>query len=514
MGATNKTKNIELPIFVDSDKPTWLGDHNDMVMKIDSSIGAQNSKIDQATAIATTAMTTSNEMKTATTAALNEATNSTAKATTAAQEASVNAASAMNAANNLASIANSAKHRADEAYTLANAKYEENSQAFHAYVHTNNYDYDFVTISGKTPIPFKKVQTDDMCGQVSATSMKDLHQIIKEQHYSIAIGGDNPRGSGNTTLEGASYVVPAGLQINGSKALQNFGVMGNGMVGGDQDALLVYPDGRVQTAYRSDGKVAQEYVDQGVVMSITGGPVCIDGGVARVIPNSQYSDYLAYIGGWTIIGKTKSNQWFFCLVYARDDEPGCSLSEITTQCIAQGAQTAIVVATGTSVHMSWGNYIVHPSSQMTNKGDYTWYMLSVPRANEYDTGWIPIPNVKPSLKRLDESPTSSAMSFKQHNDTVYCNISATVDHHKGRDWKVITDGSPFKDRFCSDPGHRNMSGFVNGFWGHIYTVFFGNDGGENTGLNGMLKMPTWKDEEENDNFKVYGTFNWIAQYAN
>jgi len=39
MGATNRTPNKQLPIFIDDDKPSWLGDFNDAMYKIDAEFG-------------------------------------------------------------------------------------------------------------------------------------------------------------------------------------------------------------------------------------------------------------------------------------------------------------------------------------------------------------------------------------------------------------------------------------------------------------------------------------------
>ena len=39
MGHTNQTVNKQLPQFVDSDKPTWLGDINEAMRKIDAEFG-------------------------------------------------------------------------------------------------------------------------------------------------------------------------------------------------------------------------------------------------------------------------------------------------------------------------------------------------------------------------------------------------------------------------------------------------------------------------------------------
>lgn len=46
MGHTNQTPNKQLPQFVDSDKPTWLGDVNEVFQKIDAEFGRLQGVID------------------------------------------------------------------------------------------------------------------------------------------------------------------------------------------------------------------------------------------------------------------------------------------------------------------------------------------------------------------------------------------------------------------------------------------------------------------------------------
>lgn len=46
MGHTNQTVNKQLPQFVDSDKPTWLGDVNEGFRKIDAEFGRLQGIID------------------------------------------------------------------------------------------------------------------------------------------------------------------------------------------------------------------------------------------------------------------------------------------------------------------------------------------------------------------------------------------------------------------------------------------------------------------------------------
>lgn len=114
MSATNKTANYELPIFIDTDKPSWLGDWNSAMTKIDNSVktvdGVAESGVTMANEALTTAegavttannaLTASGEAKTEATAAKTLANN----AYTLAGDAQVNS--------NIA-IANSAKNKAD-----------------------------------------------------------------------------------------------------------------------------------------------------------------------------------------------------------------------------------------------------------------------------------------------------------------------------------------------------------------------------------------------------------------
>lgn len=46
MASTNKTANVALPQFTDDDKPSWLGDVNDAMRKIDAEFGRLQGLID------------------------------------------------------------------------------------------------------------------------------------------------------------------------------------------------------------------------------------------------------------------------------------------------------------------------------------------------------------------------------------------------------------------------------------------------------------------------------------
>lgn len=109
MGATNHTANYDLPQWIGTDKPTFLGDLNDAFLKIDTGMKTNQSEISGATS---------------------DAGNALAKATSAEQAvntltplvntASENASQALSTANNAASTANTANTNANAAISKLN----------------------------------------------------------------------------------------------------------------------------------------------------------------------------------------------------------------------------------------------------------------------------------------------------------------------------------------------------------------------------------------------------------
>lgn len=98
MSATNKTLNYELPIFIDTDKPSWLGDWNGAMTKIDNSIKTVDG-------VAESGVTTANEALTTAEGAVTTAGN----ALTASGEAKTEATAAKTLANNAYTLAGDAQ---------------------------------------------------------------------------------------------------------------------------------------------------------------------------------------------------------------------------------------------------------------------------------------------------------------------------------------------------------------------------------------------------------------------
>lgn len=98
MSATNKTLNYELPIFIDTDKPSWLGDWNGAMTKIDNSIKTIDG-------VAVSGVTVANEALTTAEGAVTTANN----ALTASGEAKTEATAAKTLANNAYTLAGDAQ---------------------------------------------------------------------------------------------------------------------------------------------------------------------------------------------------------------------------------------------------------------------------------------------------------------------------------------------------------------------------------------------------------------------
>lgn len=97
MGSTNKTQYLELPQWIGTDQPTWLGDMNDAFLKIDTGYNTVNGNASSAISQAGRAVQTANNANTAATTAQETA-----------ETAGKNASTALNTANNALEVANSA----------------------------------------------------------------------------------------------------------------------------------------------------------------------------------------------------------------------------------------------------------------------------------------------------------------------------------------------------------------------------------------------------------------------
>lgn len=108
MGATNHTANYELPQWIGSDKPTFLGDMNDAFLKIDGQMKANANSATNAESAAGRAVSTATE-----------ASQNASQALQTANTASANASQALDTANSASETANNANTTANAASSAA-----------------------------------------------------------------------------------------------------------------------------------------------------------------------------------------------------------------------------------------------------------------------------------------------------------------------------------------------------------------------------------------------------------
>jgi hypothetical protein len=124
MAHTNSTNNYELSQFIGTDKPTFLGDYNGDMQKIDTAIKGAKDTADGASTTASAASTLATSASETATQAATDAASAAANATTAlntANGATTTANSAMSAATSAATEASTAATKADAAKTEAEA---------------------------------------------------------------------------------------------------------------------------------------------------------------------------------------------------------------------------------------------------------------------------------------------------------------------------------------------------------------------------------------------------------
>ena len=117
MSATNKTATYDLPLFVPTDKPTFLCDFNNAMTLIDTSLTTVSGQAATVINTANTALSIANAANTN----VNSATADAATAVSLANTAKTTADTASAAASNATTTANNANTKADTATSTANA---------------------------------------------------------------------------------------------------------------------------------------------------------------------------------------------------------------------------------------------------------------------------------------------------------------------------------------------------------------------------------------------------------
>lgn len=120
MGSTNKTQYLELPQWIGTDQPTWLGDMNDAFLKIDNGYNDVNGDASSAISQAGQAVQAANNASSAAKAAQTAAESASAAANSATGTANSALKTANNAASSVTSLTSRITTVEDTVTTLSN----------------------------------------------------------------------------------------------------------------------------------------------------------------------------------------------------------------------------------------------------------------------------------------------------------------------------------------------------------------------------------------------------------
>lgn len=218
MSATNQTSNYDLPLFIGTDKPSWLGDFNGAMNAIDTAIKGRADDIaslaTRVTATETVANTASSNASTALTNASN-ASNAANTAQSTADTANTAAGAAQGTANTALSNATTAQNTADtasstatSALTLANS----NAASIAKFNLTSFTNYDNTDITSTL---------GSVASSTSVTVAANSDGSIGKVYGRISITGlSNPSGNVVITIPTTAFRPTEAITINGV-ALKN-----------------------------------------------------------------------------------------------------------------------------------------------------------------------------------------------------------------------------------------------------------------------------------------------------
>lgn len=160
MASTNKTQNYELSQYIGSDKPTYLGDYNADMLKIDTQMKRNADNVASVGATATTASETANT-------------------------AIANASSAQTSADNAQTSANTANNTATTALQKANANEANISYIFSMFNLTNIKQYETSELTN-----VQNISTFNNCNLTLATNNdKSIYKLYGTITFGVSATG-------------------------------------------------------------------------------------------------------------------------------------------------------------------------------------------------------------------------------------------------------------------------------------------------------------------------------------
>lgn len=200
MGATNKTTNYELPQWIGTDKPTFLGDMNDAFLKIDTGMAENKDSATGAESQAGAAVQKSTEAYSA-----------AQTAQTTASQAQTTASAAQETANTAQATAQQALEKANQAIAGTANAWQQISKTDNPSAVNTTYSAGFVSYNQALQLLNIALyfNTEDVMGRwTGRTKLCTLGSPIRPQSQRIIRGAGCTRGYGWSGSKNAGEVRP------------------------------------------------------------------------------------------------------------------------------------------------------------------------------------------------------------------------------------------------------------------------------------------------------------------
>lgn len=251
------------------------------------------------------------------------------------------------------------------------------------HIRTGSYNYDRIVISNGGPDILKKMPGVNFNAGNGQFQRQSLREYCRVRGYRVAINCD-----ADNSLGGGLFK-QAGLAIFDGVAYQNFDSSDEWT----RESIIMQRDGMLKPARYTDGKTAQDYVNEGALWSAGWGPLLVVGGVAQ---NISWSEVGTVPSARTVLGQRANGDYVILLIEGETGAYGIAGSDLTSLCISEGLVNAMNLDGGGSTQCWWDTAYAHPSSDDQERARGHHLVIDLPGIPTYDTGRIALPTVNTS----------------------------------------------------------------------------------------------------------------------
>lgn len=280
----------------------------------------------------------------------------------------------------------------------------------------NSYcNYTMIRLRSGNIRTFRKVYPSGATTANNATNSGATAKALAiSRGYNVTINAD-----GGRTVAGG--LRPIGIQVSDGIAYANWAP-------GEQfnEALMFMRDGTIREANISDGKTAQQWVDEGAWFSTGFGFVCVRDSVAVNLDDKPSPFDAATISARTIVGQQPDGTILIVMVEGITGTYGINATKCGELMVDLGCKIAQILDGGGSTQCWWGDIYAMPSSDSNFTAERVVPALLVIDAPipQFDTGWM---YVVPAAGVISTSGGFSPIAIRQRGPDVHVAINTAAN---------------------------------------------------------------------------------------